>query len=211
MSAKAPSNPPKKKPDLWREQLKTLADRSNLAFESVEERDKQGLWWSTYHLTNPDGSKSYYLGSQSGTTQVVAREYAAKQSYGALATMINTWRQDAMVNAAASTSMAVSAYSAPPTAPVNVWTEKLRIMAEQWNLTFVYEEQQDPQQTWVGTYHLTNPDGSKHSWLGSSSATTSSIARENAASEAVGTLTTLIEMWWPSSAASSTGAGPSGS
>jgi len=209
MSTGILSNPPYQKPDFWREQLKTLADRCNLTFKSVEQRAPQGFWWSTYHLTNPDGSTSHYLGSQPGPNQNVAKEHAAKQSYRTLITMVYKWTQNAMVNATASTSRAVSAYSAPPPAPVNVWEQELESIATLWNLTFVCEEQQDPQQTCVATYHLTNPDGSKYCQLGSNSGTTSNIARENAAYGALETLIRLIEMWM--STAGSTGAGPSGS
>jgi hypothetical protein len=212
MSTKVPSTPPdKEKPDLWREQLKTLADRNRLTFISVDAEDKQKFWWSTYYLTNPDGSQSHYLGCHPGKTIDIAKEHAAKHSYAVLITMINTWTHTAMVNAAASTSMAVSTYSAPPTAPVNVWQEELKRIAEQRNLTFVCEEWQDQQQTRVATYHLTNPDGSKYCQLGFNSATTPVIARENAASQAVDTLNGLIEMWTTGPAAGSTSAGASGS
>jgi hypothetical protein len=211
MSTKVPSTPPHKKLDLWRERLKTLADRNRLTFISVDAKDEQEFWWSTYYLTNPDGSQSHYLGSHPGKTIDIAKEHAAKQSYSMLITMINTWTHSAMVNAAASTSMAVSAYSVPPTAPVNVWQEKLKRIAEQRNLTFVCEEWQDQQQTSVATYYLTNPDGSKYCQLGSNSATTPDIARENAASQALDTLNRLIEMWTAGPATGSTSPGGSGS
>ena len=54
------------------------------------------------------------------------------------------------------------------------------------------EEHDEPASTWWATYRVVNSDGSDGKYLGSSSGTKKSIAREYAAKQALGELTSFL-------------------
>jgi hypothetical protein len=54
------------------------------------------------------------------------------------------------------------------------------------------DEPDESQRIWWATYRLVNPDGSDGDYLGSSSGTTTSVAREHAAQQSLETLRALI-------------------
>jgi hypothetical protein len=78
------------KPDKYRTEFKTLADRNGYLFECIEEAavGVQG-WWARYRLINDNGSPGAYLGSNIGTSKPIAKEHAAKQALGELQRLIN--------------------------------------------------------------------------------------------------------------------------
>jgi hypothetical protein len=85
MATPPSSAPYPSKPDKYRTELKTVADRNNLTFKCFDESSDPGpVWWATYKLINADGSAGEYLGSSSGTSRNIAKEHAAKQALGTL-------------------------------------------------------------------------------------------------------------------------------
>ncbi|KIM30040.1 hypothetical protein M408DRAFT_22460 [Serendipita vermifera MAFF 305830] len=100
MSANQPTAPhiapPNHPPDYWRQLLNALATSCNLRFRSdLEYVEEQRAWWATYHLLNPDNTNANYLGMDNGTSQDIAKEWAARQSYETLVTLIQQWTQAA--------------------------------------------------------------------------------------------------------------------
>lgn len=91
MSTPLSDPPDPSKPDRYRTEFKTLADRNDLRFQCVEENALPGpCWWATYYLLNTDGSIANYLGSSLGTSKSIAKEHSAKIALGSLTSLIST-------------------------------------------------------------------------------------------------------------------------
>jgi hypothetical protein len=143
-----------------------------------------------------------------GRSKKIAREYAAKQSYGILMGLINIWIHSANASATESTSQAIGTYSRPAAAR-DYWVQELKKLAKEKRLRFECKQEQNSQGTWWAAHYLINQDGSM-TQLSCKGAMDLNGAVEDAAKQAFESLTSYIGTWpQPGPVAGPSGSGSS--